>query len=104
MGVFDTLVDGSKKAQIKLFDCTLHTYEAGDEVPKDFGDNFTIVLPKREVARFALIKDGKFVKLTGNREETYPPFISKWGEPLNQIDDFRNPYAEMVKEFAKKHK
>ena len=103
MGVYDILIDKDMSTQVKLFDCSLKVYKVGDDVPKGFGKNFTIVLPKIGI-RFALIKDGKFFKLTNDRNETYSPYFSKWGEEINSIEDFRDPYVEMTKAFVKKEK
>ena len=90
MGVYDTLIDGEKQAQIKCFDCELKTYKVGDQVPCD--GSFIIVLPPREGVHYAIIKDSIFLGFT----DCPPMIIDKWGEHLVSYDAFRDPYEELV--------
>lgn len=98
MGVYDTLIDGERQAQVKCFTNALESYEVGDEVP--LKGTYIIVLPEREDARFALVKDGIFVGLT----ECPPNFIDKWGGYLSGFADFRDHYEELVQSISKETK
>lgn len=95
MGVYDTLVDGERSAQVKCFDGKLATYKAGDQVPCD--GSFIIVLPEYEGAEFAIVKDGVFIGFT----DCPPVIIDKWGKHLISYDAFKNPYEEIVDSLRK---
>jgi len=98
MGVYDTLIDGDKQAQIKCFDCEMNTYKVGDKIPRD--GTFIIVLPPRENKRYAIIKDSIFLGLT----DRMPAIIDKWGCYLISCDDFRDHPAELVEKISKEAK
>lgn len=80
MGLYDTLIDGEKSCQVKMFDCILATYKPGDEIPNIRGA-FVITFPDYARARFAVIRDGKFEKLVDEltEEEKKLPAYDKWG-------------------------
>ncbi len=92
MGLYDTLIDGEKQAQIKCFNREMNTYKVGDQVPRD--GSFIIVLPPQENKRFAFIKDGVFIGLT----DRCPVIIDKWGRELTSFSDFRNPFEDLVQD------
>ena len=94
MGIYDTLIDGDRSCQIKVFPDSFEVYEVGDKLPTE--GTFTIVLPSYEGARFVLIEKGVFKKLTDNPDETYSPVIDKWGSGLDNIESFVNTYQELV--------
>ena len=79
MGLYDsfdlpgTPADG---AQVKCFDCEMHTFKAGDEMP--WSGDYAIAL--RE-GGYAVISDGR---LTTWQEEapTSGPIYDKWGAPF----------------------
>ncbi len=93
MGSFDTLSDEGCSVQVKCFNGNLDVYHVGDKVPElhyyhqgyrrwddeDQLDTYTIVLNPYHPA-FALIKDRIFIGFTGDEEETYPPYVWRWGE------------------------
>jgi len=98
MGSYDFLSDGIDTVQIKLYDCEMDRYNLGDKVPEGYGKDYTIVLPRWEPVDFALIKDGKFLKFTDNKNETYPPYISKWGETLEGPCLKDNVFDKIIRE------
>ena len=98
MGVYDTLIDGDKQAQIKCFDCEMNTYKVGDKIPRD--GTFIIVLPPRENKRYAIIKDSIFLGLT----DRYPKIIDKWGCVLGSVHDFEDTFKDLVQEISKETK
>jgi len=98
MGVYDTLIDGERKAQIKCFDCEMNTYKVGDKVP--LSGTYILVLPEREDVRFALVKDGIFIGLS----DSLPYFIDKWGRHLSGVADFSDPYEELVQSISEEAK
>ncbi len=99
MGVYDTLVDGDRQAQVKCFDCKLKTYKVGDKIPCD--GSFIIVLPHhREGAHYAIVKDSIFLGFTDDT----PIIIDKWGEHLVSYDAFRDPFEEAVQRLTSKVK
>ncbi len=98
MGVYDTLIDGERQAQVKCFWNEMNIIKVGDEVP--LNGTYIIVLPEREDARFALVKGGIFVGLS----DCPPYFIDKWGGQLTDIDDFKDTYEELVQSISKDSK
>jgi len=105
MGTYDTLVDGEKLAQVKIFNRTMSVFKKGDKLPVEglgVGNTFTIVLPDYEGARFAIVKDGKFIKLTSDVNETYRPYVDKWGNIIEKLEDMVNPFYQAVQEALKK--
>jgi hypothetical protein len=57
---YDTLVDGDRAAQVKLWDCEqYHTYQVGDSTPQFFGEGYSIGL--REGGWANIERDGKFL-------------------------------------------
>jgi len=99
MGAFDNLVDGEKVAQVKCYLSNLETYKVGDKVPKVFGySNYTILLPYYESVDFAIIRKGRLVALTNDKRRLVKPFIDKWGGIVEKLEDFKNPFEEVVKE------
>lgn len=90
MGLYDTLVDGERTAQIKCFGRDMETYEVGDQLPCD--GSFIIMLPDYEGARFALVKDSIFVGFT----DCPPILIDKWGTHLVSYDAFVDSFTELV--------
>lgn len=89
IGLYDTFIEmniyGEEiEVQCKTYYPFLNRYYVGDEVPKidGFADTYTIFLPDYEARRFILIKKQKFVGLTSKIKETWPPYISKHGEPM----------------------
>jgi len=98
MGVYDTLIDGDRRVQVKCFTNALTSYEVGDEVP--IKGTYIIVLPEREDVRFALVKDGIFIGLTG----CPPNFIDKWGGQLSGVADFRDHYEELVRSLSEEER
>jgi len=106
MGVFDTLVDGDESVQVKCFASNLRTFHVGDIIIDSPYDDMTIVCPdysdySGESKIFALLKDGKFFKLTRDPEETYPPYVDKWGGYLSSAEDFKNHFRILVEEIAR---
>jgi len=108
LGVFDTLVDGDRSAQVKCWDSALKVYQKGDEVPRfETLDTYTIVLPSYCDAEFALIAKGKFHGFTNEVRNTWEPYISKWGfyTELSVDQDTQSPIFKalraLVKEFDK---
>jgi len=99
MGTYDTLVDGDKSAQIKMFDCDLTTYNAGDKLPTD--KTFTIIFPSFCWNRFAIVKDGIFIKLTNEESEIFSPYVDKWGEELVSSHILLDPTRELINEIIK---
>lgn len=91
MGLFDSFIETNvycetTVVQCKAYDPFLNEYYVGDKVPKidGFADTYTIVLPSYEERRFILIKKQKFVGLENEMRKTWPPYISKYGEPMNK--------------------
>lgn len=102
MGVYDTLIDGERQAQIKCFNCEMNTYKVGDRVPYD--GSLVIVLPSRgENIRYAIVKDSIFFGFT-NCPPVIPTIIDKWGEHLVSYDDFKDPYEELTQNMSKEMK
>jgi len=102
MGLYDTLIDGGKEAQVKCFNREMNTYEVGDRVP--CGGSFIIMLPPYEGVRCAIVEDGIFVGLTDCPPVSPTMIIDKWGRRLASYDDFKDPYeniAQMIKKEAK---
>ncbi len=95
MGLYDTLIDGEKQAQVKCFDCEMNTYKVGDQVPSD--GSFIIMFPPD---LYAIIKDSIFLGFT----DCPPVIIDKWGGHLASYDDFKNPYEELVRSLAKEYR
>jgi len=109
MGSFDTLSDGRHSIQVKCFPCmvqiyhvgdtvpTLHLYDSYMEWPKDEQvETYTIVLPSYEAMRFALVRDRRFVGFTNVPNETYKPYVAKWGEKLENLEDFEDYFSELI--------
>jgi len=101
MGVYDTLIDGDRSAQVKCWDdLSYKSFHVGDEVPT-YGDldTYTIVLPSYEGSGFALIANGTFKGLTYKVGNTWEPYITKWGEETNlTVDqDELNPVVKAIK-------
>ena len=94
MGSFDTLVDGNKNIQVKCFEGNLKVFHVGDIVPKlhNYHENYRKWIPELQYETYtidmnpypdplyALIKDGVFVGFTNDEEETYPPFVYRYGK------------------------
>jgi len=95
MGSYDYLDDGEISKQVKCFDNIFKHYNPGDKVPAD--GSFIIVLPEHEIFRFALVKDGTYIGLT----DCFA-IIDKWGQRLDSIEDFVNPFVELVQSFDTK--
>jgi hypothetical protein len=91
MGVYDTLIDGGRSVQIKIFGDSYETYEVGDQLPCD--GSFIIVLPDYEDAPFAIIKDGIFLGLT----DCPPIIVDKWGGHIVSYDAFKSPESPIEK-------
>ena len=90
MGMFDTLIDGKNQAQIKCLDCQMNVIKPGSKVKlKGVGyyreyempKSFTIILPVYEEQKYAIFKNGKFIKLTNNKKEIVKPYYDKYGIP-----------------------
>lgn len=109
MGCFDTLSEGDFSSQVKCFGGdlkifrkgervpTLHCYEDYEEWPEEEQiDTYTIVLPGYESHKFALIKDRIFIGFTNHVSQTIEPYIAKWGERLEKLDDFVDFFTELV--------
>lgn len=90
MGLYDTLVEGDKQAQVKCFSSEMNTYEVGDRVPYD--GSLIIMFPPYEGARYAIVKDSIFLGFT----DSAPALIDKWREHLISYDDFKDPYNELA--------
>ena len=90
MGLFDTLIDGKRSVQTKMFKNMLNTYEVGDKLPCD--GSFIIMFPDYEEAPFAIVKDGTFLGLT----DCPPLIVDKWGKHLSSYDDFEDIYQNFV--------
>ena len=99
MGLYDTLVDGDKEAQVKCFNREMNIYEVGDRVPS--GGSFIIMLPPYEDAAYAIIKDGIFLGLTDCPPSTADKIIDKWGGHLASYDDFKDPYEKIAQKIKK---
>ena len=95
MGLFDTLVDGERSVQTKIFANLMNTYRVGDKLPCD--GSFIIMFPDYEEAPFAIIKDGVFLGLT----DCPPIIVDKWGNHLTSYDDFEDIYQEFVDNVTK---
>lgn len=104
MGSYDFLIEKGKIVQIKLFSCEFKEYKVGDKVPLTYGKDYTIILPRYEPSKYALIKNGKFIKLTNSKKEVYPPYISKWGDKLEKIEDLVNPFSKGIEQSKKRRK
>jgi len=109
MGLYDTLIYGKNAVQVKCLGSNMLWYEPGEKVPPihyyegyemwpepEQVDTYTIILPTYEPLRYVLIKNRVYVKLTNEPKETHPPYISKWGTPLSDIDGFSNPFQNIV--------
>lgn len=109
MGCFDTLSDGEHSAQVKCFGGNLKIFHKGETVPplhyyegykewpaEEQIGTYTIVLPGYVSHRFAVIKDGTFVGLTNNVAETGEPYVAKWGELLERLEDFVDFFTELI--------
>jgi len=100
MGLYDTLYYGKTSVQVKCFGSRMRDYYVGNIVPllhhydgyrlwdknKQVG-TYTIVLPDYASYRYVLIKNRTFIRLTNEEKETYPPFISKCGEVIEQEEN-----------------
>ncbi len=98
MGVYDTLIDGERQAQIKCFTNEFKTYKVGDKVPRK--GTYIIILPAHENVKFALISEGIFVCLS----DCPPTLIDKWGEHLRSPADFKDRFEELVQKTSKEMK
>lgn len=101
MGVYDMLTDGDRTVQVKCWDRLLETFHKGDMVPPYAGEEtYTIILPYYEDARFALITKGIFKGLTNEVNDTWEPYITKWGgeTELSVDQDKLNPVAIAIEE------
>ena len=106
MGVYDTLVDGDQSVQVKCFSCDLATYYVDDFIASAPHADMTVVCPDyrvypQEGKIFALLKDRRFVGFTHDPEETYPPYIDKWGNCLATEEDFKDHFRVLVEEIAR---
>lgn len=113
MGSYDTLIQDSFGVQVKCFRGMVQIYRVGEVVPiLHTYDNYepwpedeqirtyTIVLPSYEFFRYALIKDRIFVGFTSNVEETWKPYVAKWGEQLIKLEDFTDYFSDLVEEIS----
>ena len=113
MGSFDTLVQVGYSIQVKCFQGMVQTYRVGEVVPilHTYDDyqpwpedeqirTYTIVLPSYEFFRFALIKDRRFVGFTSDVEETWKPYVAKWGEKLDKLENFKDYFSDLVEEIS----
>lgn len=109
MGCYDILIDGEFSSQVKCFRGvldrfrkgervpTLHNYEGYEEWPEEEQiDTYTIVLPGYESHKFALIKDRTFIGFTNHVSQTIEPYIAKWGERLDKLEDFVDFFTDLV--------
>jgi len=99
VGLYDTLVDGDKEAQVKCFNREMNIYKVGDRVPRD--GSFIIMLPPYEGAPCAIIKDGIFMGLTDCPPSMVDKIIDKWGKRLASYDDFKDPYEKIAQKIKK---
>ena len=111
MGSFDTLSHGGHSAQVKCFRGMIQIYHMNERVPdlhyydsyeawpeEEQLESYTIVLPSYESMRFALIKDRTFVGFTNEVSETWKPYVAKWGEKLDKLEDFKDYFSDLVEE------
>lgn len=96
MGTYDTLVDGERSVQVKVFDNEFNTYNIGDKIPCD--GSFIIMFPEYEDSLFAIIKDSVFLGLT----DCPPIIIDKWGNQLTSYDAFKSLYEDLVQSLESK--
>ena len=104
MGTYDTFVDGGKNCQTKMFNCLLSIWNPGDAVP--LKESFTMILPDYEGARYAIVQNGIFVKLTDDTLETTGPYYDKWGGLITDVTEDvgqRNPLKQAVDEWVNSH-
>lgn len=110
MGCFDTLSADGFSSQVKCFRGALDIFRKGDRVPtlhnyegyeewpeEDQINTYTIVLPGYASHRFALIKDRTFMGFTHDTTETVGPYVAKWGERLDKLEDFKDFYTDLVR-------
>lgn len=98
MGMYDTLIDGERSVQTKMFKNMLNTYEVGDKLPCD--GSFIIMFPDYEEVPFAIVKDGIFLGLT----DRPPIIVDKWGRHLVSYDAFEDVFGDLVQSLASKVK
>jgi len=111
MGTYDyfEIKEEGQLIQIKIFGNIMHVYREGDRVPfKEYGlpKTFAVVIPSysRDDPKplyFAIIKDGIFTKCTKDKKGIIHPLFDKWGGHLEKLEDFKNPFAEVVEDFKK---
>lgn len=107
MGSFDTLVDGDYSTQVKCFEGNLSHYRVGDEVPKlhfyhqnyrkwpeeTQPKSYTLVLDPYGPPRYVLIKNRVIIKFTNDQDETYAPYVARWGQICDIEGEVENePY------------
>jgi len=81
MGCYDTFTDKDLSVQCKAFNNTeLRVFSVGDIIPEAGLKNVTVTSPENI---YIVIEKGKFTRLTENFDETAPPYMNKWGTPLD---------------------
>ena len=79
MGMFDWVIDFDKTDQVKLWGCTLHEYEVGDEVPSiDQSPDYSVRMPN---GMYINVEDN--IILNWNNKPRYPDnMVDKWGATI----------------------